>query len=402
MARSAPEPKDHEPIRMVTTRAGVAYRVVMDVGLKADGKRDQRTKTFRDDSPAKALAAARAWVAETRRSLERGTLVRDSRITLRELADQYHDTRRGVRVSTRADDRSHLTYALKVFGDRQAQSLTRAEVETWVDQIHLSGKRNGGPLQVRSVELALQTLRAVLEHGVDSGLLSVNVAAKVKPPRDSKINAPERTIWSPAEMNAFIRHADTDDLAAVWRLVCCGLSRSEIAGLRWQDIDLDAGVLTPVQGRTMVANGREVVTDDLKTARRYRSIAFESIHPRTVALLRKLRSRQAADQLAAGPAYGPTSDLIVVDALGQPVAPSHITTMFHRVAAAAGVPKLAKIHDTRHSVATMLHQAGEAPANAATLLGHSIEQHLRVYVTQESRGAVTAASALGNVLRAAQ
>jgi integrase len=100
-------------------------------------------------------------------------------------------------------------------------------------------------------------------------------------------------------------------------------------------------------------------------------------------------------------AYAVDNDFVLVDALGQPIRPEAFSDRFPRLYRSANVP-IIRMHDVRHSVALMLHRAGQAPADAAALLGHSVTVHLETYVPRTALGAQTAASALGEVLAAAR
>ena len=73
---------------------------------------------------------------------------------------------------------------------------------------------------------------------------------------------------------------------------------------------------------------------------------------------------------------------------------------FAKICREAKVP-VVRLHSVRHTLALMMHRAGQAPADAASLLGHSVEVHLATYVPLTQRGAQTAARALGEVLAAA-
>ena len=88
----------------------------------------------------------------------------------------------------------------------------------------------------------------------------------------------------------------TDRLALMWWLIALrGLRRGEAAGLRWADVDLDAGLATIEQQR--IANGHLVTVGPPKTAASRRLIALDR---HTVRLLREHRRRQQAEQRAAG------------------------------------------------------------------------------------------------------
>lgn len=202
---------------------------------------------------------------------------------------------------------------------------------------------------------------------------------------------------SSALVRQFVRHADSDDLAAAWRLTACGMTRADVLGLRWSDVDGTTGVVTISQGR--VALDRSDHVDDPKSASRRRALPVEAMWPGTLALLRSLSARQAADRLKAGPAYV-DSGLMVVDALGQPVRPEWYSDRFRAVAKAAGLPPIT-LHAVRHSLAFWLHREGVTPADAAALLGHTVEVHLSTYLPHSgASGIASAAHVIGRVAAA--
>jgi integrase len=283
--------------------------------------------------------------------------------------------------------------------DTHAQRLTRRQVESAVDAMRTVGGVKGEGLSQRSIVLALGALKMVLRYGVDTGLLSSNVAESVKPPRKSLADHRDVTIWTPEELLTFRAVADGDEWGALIRLSLCGLRRSEVLGLPWESIDLDAGTLVVTQGRTMT-DGVNLV-DMPKSKASGRVVPFESIAPGTAAMLKALRRRQAAERLAHGSAYTNPLGLVAVDAVGRPINPDVYGKRIRELMKRAKVPTI-RLHDVRHSVATMMHRAGVAPSDAAVLMGHSLQVHIATYITGTGTGAATAATALGKVLAQAQ
>lgn len=143
----------------------------------------------------------------------------------------------------------------------------------------------------------------------------------------------------------------------------------------------------------MLLDGHRTATDDPKSSASRRTVPVEDIQPGTVALLRALKARQAADKLRVGAAYT-ESGYVLVDLLGVPVRPEAYSDRFAVLCRQAGVPVVG-LHDVRHTLATIMHRAGLAPADAAALLGHTVAVHLATYVTPTQRGARAAASGLG-------
>jgi integrase len=104
-------------------------------------------------------------------------------------------------------------------------------------------------------------------------------------------------LWTAAQTAQFLRHVHGHRLYALFHLVALrGLRRGEAAGLRWSDLDLDAGTLT-VTGQLQQLGGRMVAGPPKSDAGR-RVIALDKT---TIAALRGHRLRQQAERAAAGP-----------------------------------------------------------------------------------------------------
>lgn len=94
------------------------------------------------------------------------------------------------------------------------------------------------------------------------------------------------------------------------------------------------------------------------------------------------------------------SGLVVVDALGQPVRPEWYSDRFRALCRVSGVPPIT-LHSVRHSLAFWLHREGVPPADAAALLGHTVEVHLSTYLPHSgASGIASAAQALGRAAAA--
>jgi integrase len=229
----------------------------------------------------------------------------------------------------------------------------------------------------------------VLAYGVSTSVLSTNVAASVKAPRRQHSDSKPKEVWDPQELLQFRAVADQDEWAAAWRLTLCGLRRSEVLGMRWDAVDLVNGEVNVQAGRVLL-DGHRTATDDPKSSASRRTVPVEDIQPGTVAVLRALRARQAADKLKHGAAYT-ESGYVLVNPIGEPVRPEAYSDRFAVLCRQAGVPTVG-LHDVRHTLATIMHRAGLAPSDCAALLGHTVAVHLATYVTPTQKGARAAAS----------
>jgi site-specific recombinase XerC len=141
--------------------------------------------------------------------------------TLSELAEQWLSTRRDIRAVSIGGYRQVLKPVLSAHGDRRVQSITRAQIERWVESWRTTGGVRGRGISHRSIVYTLGTLRQVLALGVAQGVLPRalgNPAEGVKPPRKRAEDHAEVTVWTVAELARFLRVADADPWAAAWRL----------------------------------------------------------------------------------------------------------------------------------------------------------------------------------------
>lgn len=258
-----------------------------------------------------------------------------------------------------------------------------------------------------------------LDVAVAEGTLDRNLARDrtlKRPKVEAKAGFANLDYWpldsheQPVEMIRFRDAADEHSYAALWRLTLSGLTRADICGLRWSDLDLDAGTVTVSQGRIALQNnafiedagGRSVVGKP-KSAQRWRIIEPDLLHEGTTDLLRVLRARQAADRLAAGPAYDTSHDLILVDALGNPIRPELWSDWFRRLCETTeGVSRI-HMHNVRHSLADWMDALGLPIAARAAFLGHSKEVHINTYLPSGTAAGIRAAmEAMGSSVRAAR
>lgn len=387
------EPKKDEPIRLIKTkRYGPRYRCVVRVG------RDRKQVTHTEPT----LKEARAWVAATLAADHEGRFLRPSRATLRQVATQWLEAREstvgtesGIREVTLNGYRSALSGILMHIGDKPIQDITVADVRTLLTTLSTTGGVRGRALSHRSLVYALRTLRQVLAHAVGARYIDENPAQQVKPPNKKASDRGRVSVWTPAELAKFRDHVDAQCtgiamqvepwVRAGMRLTLCGLRRSEVLGLDWRHVDLDAGSVRIEQSRVKTGRGSKTVLDVAKSDDSHRTVAAEAIHPGTTSALREL-------WLAQGK---PTEGLVIVNADGDPVHPDRYSRVFQSLRRTAGVRPMNSMHNVRHTIATTLHDRAIEPRKAASLLGHKVTTHLAFYVPTSDEGAALAARAAG-------
>ena len=206
-------------------------------------------------------------------------------------------------------------------------------------------------------------IREALHHAVQWQLLSVNPADAVTPPR---VDRREMRALSPEQASALLAQArGTEFEAPISTALYSGLRLGELRGLRWRDIDLDGGRLS-VQQTLQKVPGGGVVSRQPKTHRSRRSVALPAV---LVTVLREHRRAQVEARLLAGDAWE-DADLVFVDVLGRPLGETRLRWAFWRLLREAGLPRV-RLHDLRHTMATLMLAAGEHPKVVSERLGHS-------------------------------
>jgi integrase len=172
-------------------------------------------------------------------------------------------------------------------------------------------------------------------------------------------------IWSARQLDDFLAHVRDDRLYAAWRgAAMTGLRRGELLGLDWDAVDLDAGRLAIT--RTLIEGKGAPRFSEPKTKRGRRSVALDA---GTVEALREHRERQLDERLAWGAAYR-DHGLVFCREDGTPIWPRTFSRFFDHHVRDAGLPKI-RLHDLRHTHATLALEAGVHPKVVQERLGHA-------------------------------
>ncbi|WP_330347496.1 site-specific integrase [Streptomyces sp. NBC_00582] len=380
-----------EPKRIVLQNGAVRYRTVVDAGRDENGRRIQLTIT--KDTKKEVLAERARIIAER----SAGTFIAPNKITLGEWLDEWLDyKRRDVEETTIRTYRLALVHVRDRLGHIRLQELTEDHIQNFVDELVSGGRRKGGEpgarLAVSTVESILHKLRGALRRAVVRKLISVNVAADVRPSladkKTDKRDRPKAKPWSVGEVQLFIAGIEQDRLHAPLLLSLMGLRPAEVVGLRWTDIDLKLATLEMVNTRTMPGN-HYVLEKDAKTAAGERALPLPGP---VVDALRKFRALQARERLAAGEGYTDTG-YVVVDELGLERNTRHLREHAYRLMRDLEIRRV-RLYDARHSCLSYLANNGVPDHILAAWAGHtnaSFTKRRYVHVdVEDMRAAATA------------
>ena len=302
-----------------------------------------------------------------------------------------------LRPSTAESYRNMLSaYALPHLGELELRAVDHLRLERLYGMLLDRGGRGGKPLSIRTVRYTHAVLHRAFEHAVLDGLLDDNPAARARPPKvdpvADELDEPMQ-VWDGEQARVFLRHVEHAPLGELWTLaLCTGLRRSELLGLRWEDVDLEAAQLTVRRSLTCADDTPRLL--GTKTSRN-RTMGLD---PLAVAALERRRRQQAADEREAGDTWANRWGLVFTTCDGRPHRPVDVSHAFARLVSELPLPRI-RLHDLRHTHATLLIQAGIAPKVVAERLGHAeVATTLDIYSHVLPAMDAEAVAAIGAVL----
>jgi integrase len=250
-------------------------------------------------------------------------------------------------------------------GSVKLQQLSGSQLNALYAKLAEEGKRDGkSGLSPRTIHSVHVCLHKACKDAVRWGRISRNPVEAADPP-STKGAGLEMKTWNAAQLKAFLGATKDDRMGPLWHvLAMTGMRRGEVCGLRWDDVDLEAGRLSV--RRALIPHGGGVIISEPKTAKGRRSIALD---PGTVEALKAQAQRQLDDQEDKGAVWS-DSGYVFTKESGEPWHPQMVSRAFDQALAAAKLPRI-RLHDLRHTHATLALRAGIHPKVVSERLGHA-------------------------------
>ncbi len=337
-------------------------------------------------------------------SVRSGTSVEPSAMTLEEWSRGWlkrHKDR--VRPSTWHGYETKLrVHVWPYVGDVKLQQLRPVHLDDLYATLRESGKRvknkPAAPLSTSTVHQVHTILGECLSDAVRKGVLARNpqeaaTAPKVSTKSDGTVTM---NTWSASQVSVFLDRTRHHRHASLWAfLLLAGCRRGEALGLRWVDVDLDRARVNIQQ--TIGKVGGRIVVGTTKSGAGLRPVALDAD---LVELLSRHRDAQQAERGLVGTGYD-DHGLVFANPDGTPLYPEGVSRMFGEQATKAGLPKI-KLHDCRHTWATLALQSGVHPKVVQERSGHAnVSITLSIYSHVAPSMHDDAAEVVTGVIRAA-
>ncbi|MGQ0826013.1 MAG: tyrosine-type recombinase/integrase [Actinomycetota bacterium] len=252
-------------------------------------------------------------------------------------------------------------YVAPTIGAVPLRGLRADHLERLYEQL-LAPKEHGGRALASKTVLGVHSvIRSALAAACRQRLVTINVADMAHAPKVRAITRPPMRSWTADQLASFLVAAANQRLfPALYLAAMTGMRRGEVLGLRWCDVDLDARRL--FVNRALHLVGTRPIESAVKTGHSRRSIDLDET---TVSALHEWKSRQHDAPAPAGP-----DDWVFSARGGGPVNPDLLTQTFDRIVARSGLTRI-RLHDLRHTHASLLLKAGVPLKVVSERLGHA-------------------------------
>ena len=363
----------------ITKRAKGTYTIVLNGGIDpVTGKRKQHWITVKGSKKD-----AEKKLSEILHNQDKGIgFVNPGKLTLQEYLESWLEDYCKPNLSPDSTEtyrfmcNKHINPEL---GHIPLSALNSLHIQKLENKKLESGRLNGkGGLSNRTVKYIHITLTKALKMAVKSGLLMRNPCDSVEPP---KVTQTEFKILNEDDINKLLEALKGSEYYPIFFTdLFSGMRRSELLALRWQDVDL-LSMTASVNRVIKVLNGGGIEFRPPKTQKSRRLIALT---PANTVILREHLEARKQYLKSLNPNFDPDKDfdeseLVFCHPDGKPYLPDSVTHAWMTLVKRIGLDGV-RLHDVRHSHASILLKQGVHPKIVQERLGHAtINTTLDIY-----------------------
>lgn len=368
----------------IEKRGETSWRLNVDIGYDAEGKRMMRRKTIKIHD--KALLRTKKKLADHldmelvkfRMDVEAGTYVAPGQTKFSEFIDTWMErhVKLDLTEKTRLNYKYHINKRIKPwFGHMRIDQIKALHMRDFLDHMRTTkSERTGKPVSDSTVIHTYRVLRSIFRSAIEWQVIKENPMATIKKPKDGTRS--EMKFYDEHDLKALFKDLQQEPVqiqAIVMLAVMGGLRRAEIAGLEWKHIDTENMVLTIEQSIPMYSDGKPLIKAP-KTQKSVRRIAIPSTLIETLEQYKTewLELRNKIPHTFDG-------EFLFCHECGTPYDPQWITERWSMLRERHNLKRI-RLHDLRHTAATWMIAQGVHPKAIANRLGHAnIKTTMDVY-----------------------
>lgn len=302
-------------------------------------------------------ANAEKILAERVASIYNGKFRQFEPITFRGFAEiwigDYVNNEHHIKYSTAGNYRSIFkNHLMPHFGDQLLASITPDMVQALVTKLSKQGKT---PQTVRGQLIPLSTM---FRHAIKRGHIESSPMLSVDKP---KVRRKKMSFLTAGEMHDVLEQIPEEWYAFFLTAGMTGARLGELLAMRWANLNEDSA---------QYAISERLYNGKFDTPKSDASVRLVDLAPRVLSCLKSHRAKQNMVKLEMGAKYE-DEDLIFCMRSGTPIKqPQFLREEFQEALSRAGCPRM-RLHDVRHSYASLLIAQGASPKYIQQQLGHT-------------------------------
>ncbi len=357
-------------IRKRESQAGLAYQIIIE--LPNDPKTGKRRRIYKTihgsytDAEHVMKNMMREWGTDTdwRGKSTKQEIPLEGYFTVKEWMNQWYELYlKDLSPTTLTGYRYQIdNYIIPKFGSLYIQELKPLVIQQWINDLQACSPITGRKMSAKTVRNIFLNLSSALQKAVSLEFMEKNPCANITLPRYEKYKA---SVYDEEEVQRLVQAIRGTDMELPLMIdLSLGLRRGELIALKWEHIDFEQGLISIQENRVNSYWG--VVTKTPKSKSGLRTI------PVSGSLLTLLK-RGRQDYLARKERYGEffyDGDYVVCQENGKPFKPCSFSEKFREFLKKNNLRHI-RLHDLRHTNATLMLSQGISPKVAQQRLGHS-------------------------------
>lgn len=359
----------------IRKRGQNSFLLTVESGYDASGKRIRRTKTIKvlDETLLKTKKKLQDYLTNEyhkfKTEVEAGEYIAPEKMTIEHFVIEWENkyAHKELSETTLSNYLTHIkNHILPAIGHKRIDQIKPIHIINLLDQMKRTDNSDV-PLAVRTKQDCYLTLRNIFERAIEWQIIKSNPVKDVKKPRI--MNEKEVTVYDEEEVEALFSSVENEPFH--WRMfltlaLAAGLRRSESLGLEWSKVDLEKGTVDITQ---VIVKGRKGPL--IKGPKSKRSKRIISLPSSVVEELKEYRLHWKKEKFKMGEQWiEHNHEWVFCNEDGTHFYPTTPTTWWRRFTKRTGV-RFIRLHDLRHTSATLLINQGVHAKIISERLGHS-------------------------------